>query len=260
MTDDRGNVVLVRINHPMRPWGSIVPLNRPALTVGTSARSVQQARHWVAETIRELGRPELLETTELGVSELVTNAVLHADPPIEVRVRGTRLHPRVEVSDNSPEPPVMPTPSQTETDPADLDEKLLLVTYGRGLDIVSRCSDAWGAEIEDAGKTMWFTPAAETQRDGRHRHPDRTGQAHPAHAAPRRPLVPAARRPPDQPRRLPAPLPGAAARGAAAGAGPRAGLPPRQDPLRPVRLDAARAARRPRHPPAPAPVPTARST
>ncbi len=146
--------------------GIIVPLNRPALTVGTSARSVQQARHWVAETIREIGRPELVETTELGVSELVTNAVLHADPPIEVRVRGTRLHPRVEVSDSSTEPPVMPTPTQAETDPADLDERLLLVTYGRGLDIVSRCSDAWGAEIEDAGKTMWFTPAAETSETG----------------------------------------------------------------------------------------------
>ena len=60
----------------------------------------------------------------------------------------------------------MPTPTQAETDPADLDEKLLLVTYGRGLDIVSRCADAWGAEIEDAGKTMWFTPAAETSETG----------------------------------------------------------------------------------------------
>lgn len=113
-----------------------------------------------------IDRPELAETTELAVSELVTNAVLHAEPPIQVRVRGTRLHPRVEVRDGSTEQPVMPTPSRTETAPADLDESLLLVPYGRGLDIVSRCADAWGAEIEDTGKVMWFSPAAGTRETG----------------------------------------------------------------------------------------------
>jgi anti-sigma regulatory factor (Ser/Thr protein kinase) len=146
--------------------GSIVPLSRPALVVGSGPRSAQEARRWVVGIMREIGRPELEETTELGVSELVTNAVLHAEPPIEVRVRGTRLHPRVEVRDGSTESPQMPTPVRTAVDPVDLDEDDLLITFGRGLDIVARCSDAWGAEIEDAGKVLWFAPATELRDTG----------------------------------------------------------------------------------------------
>ena len=52
--------------------------------------------------------PTSSSAAELGVSELVTNALLHAATPIAVRVRGTREHPRVEVSDASPEPPLLP--------------------------------------------------------------------------------------------------------------------------------------------------------
>ncbi len=143
-----------------------MPFNRPALTVGSGARSVQQARRWVVETIKELGRPELVETTELGVSELVTNAVLHADAPIEVRVRGTRLHPRIEVRDSTVEPPVLPAPGRIESDAFDLDETVLLVTFGRGLDIVSRCADAWGAELEEGGKVVWFAPSLQPRDTG----------------------------------------------------------------------------------------------
>ena len=66
-----------------------MPLNRPALSVPSVPHSVQQARRWVIESIQDIGRPELVDTAELGVSELVTNAVLHATDPISVRVRGT---------------------------------------------------------------------------------------------------------------------------------------------------------------------------
>ena len=48
-----------------------------------------------------LGRDDLADAAQLGVSELVTNAILHADPPIAVRLGGTRSHPRVEVHDSS---------------------------------------------------------------------------------------------------------------------------------------------------------------
>lgn len=160
-----GDVILVQ-NTTTEIMGIIVPLNRPALTVAPGPGSVQQARRWVVNTIREIGRPELAESTELGVSELVTNALLHAEPPIEVRVRGTRLHPRVEVRDGSAEPPEMPSAGRAAADPAELDGQLLMVTFGRGLDIVARCSDAWGAEIEDAGKVMWFAPSVELRDTG----------------------------------------------------------------------------------------------
>ena len=131
-----------------------MPLNRPALLLGAGPRSVQDARRWVVDTCRDIDRPELAECAELGVSELVTNALLHGEAPIRVRVRGTREHPRVEVRDASRERPVLPAP------PEDGDEDDLLLTFGRGLSIVARSSDAWGAEMESDGKVVWFAPAA----------------------------------------------------------------------------------------------------
>jgi anti-sigma regulatory factor (Ser/Thr protein kinase) len=133
-----------------------VPLNRPPLALGGGARGVQDARRWVADLCTEIGRPELAECAQLGVSELVTNALLHGEPPITVRMRGTAEHPRVEVRDSSVEAPILPTEplDRPETDG-------LLLTFGRGLSIVARCGEAWGAEIEEDGKVVWFTPVAE---------------------------------------------------------------------------------------------------
>ena len=129
-----------------------MPLNRPALSLGSGPRGVQDARRWVVGTCLDIGRDDLVECAELGVSELVTNALLHAEPPLTVRVRGTREHPRVEVRDGSVELPLMPG-----RDPHDEDD--LLLTFGRGLSIVARCATAWGVEIEDQGKLVWFVPA-----------------------------------------------------------------------------------------------------
>lgn len=131
-------------------------LNRPALSVGPGPGGVQSARRWVVETCTDIGRSDLVECAELGVSELVTNALLHGEPPIQVQVRGTHEHPRVEVRDGSIDRPLLPTSS------ADDD---LLLTFGRGLSIVARSADAWGAEIGDDGKTVWFTPAIEFAED-----------------------------------------------------------------------------------------------
>ncbi|WP_338087930.1 ATP-binding protein [Nocardioides lijunqiniae] len=107
----------------------------------------------MVETCRDIGRADLVECAELGVSELVTNALLHGAPPIQVRVRGTWEHPRVEVRDGSTTPPLLPS----TVEPTDEDD--LLLTFGRGLSIVARSSTAWGAEIEEDGKIVWFNPA-----------------------------------------------------------------------------------------------------
>ncbi|QDH11137.1 ATP-binding protein [Nocardioides dongxiaopingii] len=135
-----------------------MPLNRPALSLGAGPRSVQDARRWVVATFVDIGRSDLVECAEMAVSELVTNALLHGAPPIRVRVRGTREHPRIEVGDGSTEAPALPAPPTGD----DLDD---LLTFGRGLSIVARASDAWGADIEDEGKTVWCAPAAEFAED-----------------------------------------------------------------------------------------------
>ena len=131
-----------------------MPLNRPTLALGAGPRSVQDARRWVVGTCEKIGRDDLVECAEIGVSELVTNALLHAEAPISVRMRGTREHPRVEVRDGSrlvPELPHTTTPQ---------DECELMLTFGRGLSIVARASDAWGIDLDDEGKIVWFAPAA----------------------------------------------------------------------------------------------------
>lgn len=128
-----------------------MPLNQEAVALDTGPHSVQDARRWVVDACHKLGRDDLLETAELGISELVTNAILHSAPPIRIRMRGTREHPRVEVLDASMTPPE-PNPRMTDDDE-------LLTTIGRGLGIVAMCSHAWGADIEAGGKVVWFEPS-----------------------------------------------------------------------------------------------------
>jgi anti-sigma regulatory factor (Ser/Thr protein kinase) len=124
-----------------------------ALVLEPDPRSVRRARRWVGEELEGLGRTDLVDAAELGVSELVTNAILHADPPIVLRLGGTAAHPRVEVHDTSPRKPTV------HTDMAE-DDKLLR-TVGRGLGIVALYSTSWGAEVSADGKVVWFEPALE---------------------------------------------------------------------------------------------------
>jgi anti-sigma regulatory factor (Ser/Thr protein kinase) len=131
-----------------------VPLNRPAEPLAPGPRGAVQARRWVLDVCREIGRADLCDNAELALSEVVTNAILHARAPITVRLRGTRDHPRVEVRDGSPEPP---TVSSGDGASDFLDD---LPTFGRGLSIVASSSEAWGAERDGDGKLVWFVPAA----------------------------------------------------------------------------------------------------
>ncbi|WP_408899706.1 ATP-binding protein (plasmid) [Nocardioides sp. R1-1] len=106
------------------------------------------------------------------MSELVTNALLHGEPPTRLQLRGTPEHPRIEVSDASVVPPQPGSRGGgIDLDAFDLDafdssasqniDISNLGGFGRGLDIVSRASVAWGAVIEEDGKTVWFEPATE---------------------------------------------------------------------------------------------------
>ena len=136
-----------------------MPMSRPALLLRPDSRAVQDARNWVRSACDEIDRTDLIDCAELGVSELVSNALFHGDAPVTIRLRGTVDHPRVEIRDASPEPPLLPVPLALD------DEDEVLLTVGRGLSIVASVSQAWGADIDVAGKTVWFTPAVEMTED-----------------------------------------------------------------------------------------------
>ena len=136
-----------------------VPLSSE-LTLASSPRAAADARRWVGDICGRLERPDLLECAQLGVSELVANAIIHATGPFKVRVRGTAGHPRIEVLDGSTSPPVPPLAIPGDDD---LD---LLLTFGRGLTMVAQCAVAWGATIEAQGKIVWFEPAPQMRDDG----------------------------------------------------------------------------------------------
>jgi anti-sigma regulatory factor (Ser/Thr protein kinase) len=136
-----------------------VPLSSE-LTLASSPRAAADARRWVGDICQRLERDDLVECAELGVSELVANAIIHATAPFKVRVRGTASHPRIEVVDGSTNPPVPPVEVPGDDD---LD---LLLTFGRGLTMVAQCAIAWGATIETDSKIVWFEPAPHMSSEG----------------------------------------------------------------------------------------------
>lgn len=139
-----------------------MPLTKQALPLEPTPASVTAARKWVSTVCLELGRDDLVECAELGVSELVTNAILHGEAPIRLSVRGTRDHPRIEVHDASRRPPVLPQDPFRDDADIDLDNldeiDAYLATNGRGLAMVAMSATAWGAAIESNGKVVWFEP------------------------------------------------------------------------------------------------------
>lgn len=136
-----------------------MPLTKRSLALPASPASVKLARAWVSQILTEIDRDDLTFGAQLGVSELVTNALLHAQPPLTIRVRGTREHPRIEVSDHSPAPLTL---IELPDDGSDS-----LTTFGRGLALVAINSAHWGwaKDADGIGKTVWFEPAAEMRDD-----------------------------------------------------------------------------------------------
>ncbi len=106
------------------------------------ASEVHAARHFVSATLEGWGCPP--GDVALLVSELATNAVLHARSEFTVRVRAEQGKVRVEVDDRNSRLP------QLAVVPAD-------AYSGRGLMLVQALSSAWGVESQsDTGKVIWF--------------------------------------------------------------------------------------------------------
>ncbi|MGW3730591.1 SpoIIE family protein phosphatase, partial [Streptomyces sp. NPDC000851] len=109
-----------------------VPVN-PAAVADVRARATRRVEAW--------GLGELAMTTELIVSELVTNAIRYAAPPIRLRLlRDSRL--TCEVADASSTAPRLRHARSTDEG-------------GRGLFLVAQLAHRWGARFSAGGKIIW---------------------------------------------------------------------------------------------------------
>src|SRR5205814_3319752 len=106
-------------------------------------QSAASARRFVDATLRRWECDELFDVVGLLTSELVTNAILHAQSDIELSVRLTPDAVRIDVTDYSARMP-------SRRDPADED------TSGRGLGLVEALATAWGVDERPGGKSVWF--------------------------------------------------------------------------------------------------------
>jgi serine phosphatase RsbU (regulator of sigma subunit)/anti-sigma regulatory factor (Ser/Thr protein kinase) len=105
----------------------------PAIVAEVRARAARQVSRW--------GLDELAFTTELLVSELVTNAIRHAQPPIQLRMILDEVL-SCEVSDGS-----VTAPHHRRADRYD--------EGGRGLLLVATMAARWGTRYTRAGKIIW---------------------------------------------------------------------------------------------------------
>jgi PAS domain S-box-containing protein len=105
----------------------------PAVVAGARARAADQLAAW--------GLEQLTFTTELIVSELLTNAIRHAQPPLQVRmILDDALS--CEVSDGSSTAPHLRRAGRYDEG-------------GRGLLLVASLAERWGSRPTRTGKTIW---------------------------------------------------------------------------------------------------------
>jgi anti-sigma regulatory factor (Ser/Thr protein kinase) len=146
-------------------FGKETLMNKTALTRSPAQRSLSvyltagpaaaaQARGYVREAIEAWSLSVDAYVAALLTSELVTNAIRHADGPVKLFVTCSCEHLRVYVHDTSPEwPAVCDAPTEEED--------------GRGLLLVASLSTEWNCYRTSAGKAVHFTLALATGRDER---------------------------------------------------------------------------------------------
>ncbi|GAB2728785.1 ATP-binding protein [Streptomyces bullii] len=92
--------------------------------------------------------PEIVEDSLLVVSELLTNAIVHALPPAELRLSYSRGEGpgtlRVEVTDAGPARPEGQPPAGIDPD-----------EHGRGEGIVRALATRYGIRVHSGGVTRW---------------------------------------------------------------------------------------------------------
>lgn len=120
-------------------------MHTATITLPPDPTSARACRRFLLDTLDEWDADQFADEAVLLLSELVTNAVLHAGTEIEVEVQLERDILRVEVRDGDPRIPSVRHYS-------------LLSGTGRGLALVAGTAKTWNAEPlpEANGKRVWF--------------------------------------------------------------------------------------------------------
>jgi anti-sigma regulatory factor (Ser/Thr protein kinase) len=116
------------------------PVTERILPVPGAAR---HARDVVSETCLRWELPHLLGPVTLVVSELVTNAVVHARSPVTLRIRLRPRHLYLAVFDDDQAEPVLRAHPATDA------------SGGRGLHLVEHVATRWGHQLMPGGKVVW---------------------------------------------------------------------------------------------------------
>lgn len=119
------------------------------IALGEDDLAPRTARRFVDGVLTDAGYDDVLDVVQLLVTELVTNAVMHARSGTTVTVRLLPEAVRVEVVDRDDSFPKRRTPQPDRPG-------------GRGLELVEQMSTSWGIDMLDVGKRTWF----EVARDG----------------------------------------------------------------------------------------------
>jgi anti-sigma regulatory factor (Ser/Thr protein kinase) len=124
-----------------------VTVQPPRSTVAAFAAepsSSGQARRFVRDALRHMGISDavIVDKAVLVASELVTNAVLHAQTGPVITVRTDSDLVRIEVEDCSEEFPLLRNYGNQ-------------ATTGRGLAVIEASANWWGVESTQQGKTVW---------------------------------------------------------------------------------------------------------
>ncbi|MEV6314541.1 SpoIIE family protein phosphatase [Streptomyces sp. NPDC051776] len=138
--------VLVARTHAFPAW-RVATWEFPAYPV-----VVSEARERTIRQLREWGLDEAVSTTELVVSELVTNAIRYGAGPVRLRlIWGDTLI--CEVADGSATAPHLRRAGSTDEG-------------GRGLFLISQVSRRWGTRHTPEGKVIWADQAVGRPRAG----------------------------------------------------------------------------------------------
>lgn len=141
--NDDVTALVLRRSAGGRPEGD--PVRTAEVVLPARASSAGAARRFVTERLGDWDLGHLADAALVCVSEIVTNAVVHAKSHAEVSMRAGEGVLRFDVRDvgSSGIPTIRP--------PASPDD-----THGRGLLLVEALSDRWGTIGEGDSKVVWF--------------------------------------------------------------------------------------------------------